>query len=177
MSVALWRPYAVACCCRSLTGSDTKGRFVMTMTRDPQAWARLGGALRESRERQGLTQAELAQRADVSAKSVQDAEAGKVPKSRMPYTLAPIAKALGWPAGSVDSVLAGEDPPGGWRDVRVEVEVEDSRVEAIIANAMVRATDGATGAEIRKAAKIALDDLRRHGYLRETNAAQPNALS
>ncbi|MCX4622840.1 multiprotein-bridging factor 1 family protein [Streptomyces albogriseolus] len=149
----------------------------MTMTRDPRAWARLGGALRESREREGLTQAELAQRADVSVKSVQDAEAGKVPKSRMPYTLAPIAKALGWSAGSVDSVLAGEEPPAGWRTVRVDVEAEDSQVEAIIANAMVRATDSATGAEIRKAAKIALDELRRHGYLRETNGTQPNALS
>lgn len=138
-------------------------------------WARLGGALRESRERQGLTQGELAERAGVSKKSIQDLEAGKVPRSRMPYTLAPLAKELGWPAGAVDSVLAGGEPPGGWQNVRVEIEEEQA--EAIIANAMVRATDHATSAEIRKAAKIALDDLRRYGYLRETTGTQPNGSS
>ncbi len=138
-------------------------------------WARLGGALKESRERHGLTQEELAERADVSTKSVQDAESGKVPKSRMPYTLAPIARTLGWPAGAVDSVLAGGEPPGGWQSVRVEIEEEQA--ESIIVNAMVRATDNATSTEIRNAAKIALDDLRRYGYLRETNETQPNGLS
>jgi transcriptional regulator with XRE-family HTH domain len=146
-----------------------------SMTRDPQAWGRLGGALRESRERQGLTQDELAQQAGVSTKSVQDVEAGKVPKARMPYTLAPIARVLGWPAGAVDSVLAGGDPPGGWRTV--PVEIEDDQVESVIANAMVRATDNVTSAEIRKAAKIALDDLRRRGLLRETDGAQRNGMS
>ncbi|MFF9279576.1 helix-turn-helix domain-containing protein [Streptomyces griseosporeus] len=142
------------------------------MSRDPEAWARLGRALRESRERQGLSQAELATRADVSTKSVQDAEAGKVPKSRMPYTLARIAAALGWPAGAVDSVLDGGEPPGGWQNVRVEIE--EDQVGSIIANAMVRATENTTSAEIRNATKIALDELRRRGYLRETNATQPN---
>ncbi|WP_432158112.1 helix-turn-helix transcriptional regulator [Streptomyces sp. bgisy153] len=145
------------------------------MNRDPDAWARLGRALRESRERRGLTQEEVAERADVSKKSVQEAEAGKVPKSRMPYTLAPIAAALSWPAGAVDSVLDGGEPPGGWRDVRVEIE--DDRVEQIIVNAMVRATSSTTSAEIRNAAKIALDELRRYGYLPETDGEHPNGLS
>ena len=139
----------------------------MTMTQDPDAWGRLGRALRAARERQGLTQDELAQRAGVSTKSVQDAEAGRVPKRRMPYTLAPMAKALGWPSGAVDAVLAGAEPPGGWQDVRVEVT--DDQVEAVISNAMVRALDNVTSAEIRKATKIALDDLRRRGLLRESS--------
>lgn len=147
----------------------------MAMTQDPDTWSRLGGALRESRERQGLTQDELAVKAGVSTKSVQDAEAGKVPKSRMPYTLAPIAKALGWPAGAVDSMLAGGEPPGGWQDVGVGIEGDE--VEAIFTNAMVRATNNATAAEIRNAVKIAMDDLRRRGYVSETNATQPNGLS
>lgn len=139
----------------------------MTMTRDPDAWARLGRALRAARERQGLSQAELAERAAVSTKSVQDAEAGRVPKRRMPYTLAPIAKALGWPSGAVDAVLAGAEPPGGWQDVRVEVTGD--QVEAVISNAMVRAMDNVTSAEIRKATQLAIDDLRRRGLLRDSS--------
>ncbi|MBU5946747.1 helix-turn-helix transcriptional regulator [Streptomyces sp. PAM3C] len=148
---------------------------MMTMTRDPQAWARLGRGLRESRERQGLTQDELAARAGVSTKSVQEAEAGKVPKARMPYTLAPIAAAVGWPAGAVEGVLAGAELPDGWQGVRPELG--DDQLEAIVVNALVRATDNATGAEIRKAAKIAVDELRRHGLLRETDSAQLNESS
>lgn len=146
-----------------------------SINRDPDTWARLGRALRESRERQGLTQDELAKKAGVSTKSVQDAEAGKVPKARMPYTLAAVAQALGWPAGAVDSVLAGGEPPGGWQDVRADIE--DEQVQSILTNAMVRATNNATAVEIRKAVEIAMDDLRRHGFLSETDGAQLNGLN
>lgn len=147
----------------------------MTMNRDPDAWRRLGRALKEARERKGLSQGELATRAGVAIKSVQSAEAGTVPKSRMPQSLSPIAQAVGWPAGSVDSVLSGGEPPGGWRTV--QIELEDDQIRSIIANAMVRATSGATAEEIRNATKIAVDDLRRIGAIRETVATQPKELN
>jgi transcriptional regulator with XRE-family HTH domain len=136
------------------------------MNRDPNAWARLGRALRSAREHRGLTQQELGEMAGTSGRSVQDAEAGQVPKSRMPYTLGRIASALGWPEGAVTAVLDGEAPPGeGWRDVPVQPAIDEERLESIITNAMVRATEHATAAEIRAATKIALDELRRQGLL------------
>lgn len=147
----------------------------MTMNRDPDAWVRLGRALREARERKGLSQGEVAKLASVAIKSVQSAEAGTVPKSRMPQSLAPIAQAVGWPAGSVASVLAGGEPPGGW--LTVQIDLEDDQIRSIIANAMVRATSAATAEEIRNATQIAVDDLRRIGALRETIATQANELN
>lgn len=98
-----------------------------------------------------------------------------MPKSRMPYTLAPIAKALDWPAGAVDSLLEGGEPPGGWQNVRAQID--DDTVAAILTNAIVRATDNATAAEIRKATQLALDDLRRHGFLSDTERVQLNELN
>lgn len=135
------------------------------MNRDPKAWARLGQALAHARQAQSLSQDEVAERASVSTASVQSAEAGKVPKSRMPYTVPAIAAALGWPDGAVDAVLNGEEPPGGWKDVSVQFVIDEEQFEAILTNAMVRATDNVTSAEIRAATKIALDELRRQGLL------------
>jgi hypothetical protein len=104
--------------------------------------------------------------AGTSGRAVQDAEAGTVPKARMPYTLGRIASALGWPEGAVDAVLEGAAPPGeGWRDAPAALPVDEERLEGIITNAMVRATEHATAAEIRAATKIALDELRRQGLL------------
>ncbi len=146
------------------------------MNRDPQSWARLGHALRSARDARGLTQAELGELAGVSGRSVQDAEAGTVPKSRMPYTLGRIAAALGWPEGAVDAVLDGAAPPGeGWRDVPVEQgQIDAEQLAGIMTNAMVRATEHATAAEIRAATKIALDELRKQGIIRETDGVQPS---
>lgn len=135
------------------------------MNRDPKAWARLGRALRNEREHRGLTQQELGELAGVSGRSVQDAEAGKVPQARMPYTIGRIASALGWPQGAVDKVLEGAAAPGaGWQDVPVR-QLDEEKVAGIITHAMVRATENATTAEIRKATKMALDELRRQGLL------------
>lgn len=145
------------------------------MNRDPQAWARLGRALRDARERQGSTQAEVAARADVSTKSVQEAEAGKVPRARMPYTIAPVAQALGWPGGAVEAVLEGADPPGGWRDKPVQIDSE--AVAAIIGQALIRATDNITTAEIRHATQIAVDELRRRGLIPDVNETQSKSTS
>lgn len=148
------------------------------MNRDPQSWARLGRALRTAREHRGLTQQELGELAGTSARSVQEAEGGAVPKSRMPYTIGRIASALGWPEGSVDAVLDGSPPPGdGWQDTPVQAQVDAEVATGIITNAMVRATEHATAAEIRAATKIALDEFRRLGLIAETNGVQPSTKS
>jgi transcriptional regulator with XRE-family HTH domain len=144
-----------------------------TMNRDPKAWARLGHALRQARLTGGLSQAEVAEQAAVSTASVQTAESGVVPKARMPYTLAPIARVLGWPPGAVEAVLNGAEPPGGWQDVPVQQQIDAEHLGSIITNAMVRATEHATAAEIRAATRIALDELRRQGLISKTDDVQP----
>jgi transcriptional regulator with XRE-family HTH domain len=143
------------------------------MNRDPHAWARLGQAIQQARMAQRLSQAQLAERAEVSLASVQNAEAGKPPKGRMPYTLPPIVAALGWPAGAIDTVLDGGDPPGGWRDVPARPYLDPDMIESVMTNAMVRATHGTTSTEIKAAVKIAMDTLREAGVLPETDGTQP----
>ena len=143
------------------------------MNRDAQAWTRLGKALQQARLAQGLDQKELAGRAGVSLSSVQNAEAGAVPKTRMPYTVPAIASALGWSTGTVESVLDGAEPPGGWQQVSVQPLVDAERMEGILTTAWVRATDDVTSAEIKNAVKIALDEMRRQGLLSETDGVQP----
>ncbi|TRV72580.1 transcriptional regulator [Streptomyces sp. 130] len=145
------------------------------MNRDPESWARLGRALRSAREGAGFTQAELAEVANVSSRSIQDAEGGKVPTGRRPYTLARMAAALGWPAGAVDDVLDGAAPPGDdGQDIPVQVQVDEETASGAITNAMVRALDNATPAEIREAVRLAVDALRRHGVISETDGVQPS---
>ncbi|MEU7032750.1 helix-turn-helix transcriptional regulator [Streptomyces sp. NPDC046237] len=72
-------------------------------------WERLGRALRTARQYSSRSQEEVAQAAGVSLGSVQAAEAGKPPKTRMPYTVPAIARALDWPAGAVEGILNGDD--------------------------------------------------------------------
>jgi transcriptional regulator with XRE-family HTH domain len=81
------------------------------MNGSPEDWARLGAALRAARQYRGFSQGEVAEQAQVSLVSVQNAEAGRPPRARMPYTLAPTARVLGWPAGTVDEVLRGGPVP------------------------------------------------------------------
>lgn len=79
------------------------------MTRTPEAWRKLGHAIRADRERQGLTREELGLRARVTARSVYSLETGVVPKRRdKPPSLEPVAAALGWPRGAADRILNGE---------------------------------------------------------------------
>ncbi|MFJ8301551.1 helix-turn-helix domain-containing protein [Streptomyces sp. NPDC094447] len=135
------------------------------MIRDPEGWARLGQAFATARKTQGLTQDELARLAGVSLGSVQNAEAGQVPKARMPQSLYPIAKALNWPDGAIDDILRGGAPPGGWTDVSVQKHISEKQLEVELSHAMVRAAGTATGTEIEAATKAALDVLREHGLI------------
>lgn len=135
------------------------------MNRDPEGWARLGQALANARRALGFTQEELATQANVGLGSVKNAEAGAVPKARMPYTVPAIAKALGWPDGAVDAVLEGGAPPGGWNDVSVQRDITDEQLEVEMTHAMVRATNDVTSAEMKRATKAAMDVLRQHGLI------------
>ena len=134
------------------------------MNRDPAAWARLGNALRAAREHRGLTQAELGEQAGVSSRSVQDAEAGTVPKARMPYTVGRIASALEWPPGSIEDVLGGGVVPGGWAETSVQKQVDEERLGQILTSSMVH-NIAATTEEIANATAAALDALRREGLI------------
>jgi transcriptional regulator with XRE-family HTH domain len=86
------------------------------MTPDPTRWAVLGQAMRNDRERQGLTREQLAARVrerggQVTPRSIGNLEAGIVPKKRAkPSTLEPVVAALGWKPGWTDRILVGEDP-------------------------------------------------------------------
>lgn len=140
------------------------------MNRDPQAWARLGRALKQAREHLGISQDDLANQADVSTASVQSAEYGKPPKGRMPYTLAKIARALSWPAGAIDAVLDGEEPPGGWQDV--VVRIDRARVSTILTEAMIRSTDNITAAEIRAVTEAAIAQLRAEGIIKDDDTEE-----
>lgn len=130
---------------------------------EPEAWARLGRALRQDRQQRGFTQRKLAALANVSVPALADAEGGRVPKSRMPYSLAKIAAALGWPAGSVEEVLGGAPPPRDWT-----VGLAPSMVEKVLTQAIVQATSAVTAAEIRTAVAIALHEFRDAGMLAES---------
>jgi len=134
------------------------------MNRDPAMWARLAKAIASTRAAKGWRQEDLAARAGVSLGSVQNAESGTPPKARMPQSLYPIAKALGQPDTWIDDVLAGK-ASGEWRDVDVQADVDEERLESDLTHAFVRASDQATAAEIKAAAKAALDVLRQHGLI------------
>jgi len=135
------------------------------MNRDPQAWARLGRILKQTREHAGISQDELATRAGVSNASVQSAEYGKPPKGRMPPTIGKIARALGWGRGAVEAVLEGGQPSGEWRDI--SAPMPSKRLAAIFTNAMIRGTDTMTAAQIRTVTEIAIDQLREEGFISE----------
>lgn len=86
------------------------------MTHDPTAWTKLGKAIRDDRDRQGLTRDQLAAKVierggTVSAKTIANLEKGDAPKRGVkPPSAEPIAAALGWIPGSVDRILDGEPP-------------------------------------------------------------------
>jgi transcriptional regulator with XRE-family HTH domain len=80
------------------------------MTRDLEAWARLGVAIRSERERYGWSREQLARAASVSVTAVQNAERGRVPIRRWPQTIARVERSLGWHPGTAKAVIEGGTP-------------------------------------------------------------------
>ncbi|MEU1800799.1 hypothetical protein [Streptomyces sp. NPDC019937] len=87
------------------------------MTRDPEAWAALGRAVRADRLRQGFkTRKALAQRikeqgGGASDRSIGSIERGIVPRTgELPPTAEVVITALGWRLGWAHRILNGEDP-------------------------------------------------------------------
>jgi DNA-binding XRE family transcriptional regulator len=72
-----------------------------------QNWMAVADALRASRVSQGLTQAELAHKAEISRVAVQALERGRA-RTRMSPALLAVTQVLGWSDGYVNRVLAGE---------------------------------------------------------------------
>lgn len=74
-----------------------------------QDWKRLAEAIRAARKARGWTQSDLAEAAGIGFSSLQRLESGK-PFTRMPPSVAPVERALGWTVGSAELVLVGGDP-------------------------------------------------------------------
>jgi DNA-binding XRE family transcriptional regulator len=73
------------------------------MNRD---WDRLGRAIKARREELGMTtQQALADAAGVTRQSVQSLESGKA-RTRMPVSIGPVEKVLGWEPGTAAKYLA-----------------------------------------------------------------------
>ncbi|MEH6373649.1 helix-turn-helix transcriptional regulator [Streptomyces sp. KLMMK] len=105
------------------------------MNESNERWQRLGTALRQERERQGLSQQQLADRANVSVGSVKNAEKGVAPKGRRPYTLTNIADALKWAPSCIDDILSGGPAPAPATPV-VEVQPSLDRVSQAMYGAL-----------------------------------------
>ncbi|MCP3758175.1 helix-turn-helix domain-containing protein [Streptomyces sp. TBY4] len=74
-----------------------------------QDWKRLAEAIRAARKVRGWTQSDLAEAAGIGFSSLQRLESGK-PFTRMPPSVAPVERALGWTVGSGGLALAGGEP-------------------------------------------------------------------
>lgn len=70
-------------------------------------WGRVSGAVIARRAQLGLTQKELAAKAGVAERTVQNLEGGTQPQ---PLIRGKIEKALGWPAGEMMRMAAEPDP-------------------------------------------------------------------
>jgi DNA-binding XRE family transcriptional regulator len=91
---------------------STAARKEQALKADPGAWAYLGREIRKFRERQNLSRRALSERADVSEKSIQVAEEGRVPAGRWPQSLNRITEALGMGAeAALDLVLNDPSRP------------------------------------------------------------------
>lgn len=76
-------------------------------------WALLGKALQASREREGITQEDMADALGVGRSTIQYIEVGH-PYKRPTPTIRAFARKVGWADGSVEAVLEGGHPtPAG----------------------------------------------------------------
>lgn len=72
-------------------------------------WERLGRRLAQAREALDLTQVEVAERIGVSRTPIQSIERGD-PRAKPTGTMRGYARVVGWRDGSLEAVLAGEEP-------------------------------------------------------------------
>lgn len=121
----------------------------LAMNRDPEAWARLGRAIRSDRESYGWTRAQLARAAHVSVGALQSAEQGRVPRRRWPQTVASVERSLGWAPGSARAILKGEAPQSP--PFPLEIKLLEN---ALRNSSYLDVTDGDIAAE----AGISIDD-------------------
>lgn len=108
------------------------------MNRDPGAWKRLGDKVSEARQAAGLSQAQLAEAAEVSTRSVYSAESGSVPSRQMPPSLVKIAIGLRWKPESIRLVLEGGEPISMDDSKQVEPASERPSLHPDIAELMLR---------------------------------------
>jgi hypothetical protein len=88
---------------------DSQSAKAAALSASPEAWQRLGNALRESREHLRMSRRLLSEKADVSEKSIQIAEEGRVPSARWPQSISRITQALGWEPGAAIRIVLAED--------------------------------------------------------------------
>lgn len=74
----------------------------------PEAWGRLGRALRERRESMGLSRRALSEKCGVSETGIKNAEEGRVPSRRWPQSINRIASTLGWQPGAALQLVLTE---------------------------------------------------------------------
>ncbi len=72
-------------------------------------WVRLGAAVREAREAKGLKQAQLGEAVGVGATTIANIERART--RAITSTLRSVARVLDWPPDTIETVLAGGEPP------------------------------------------------------------------
>lgn len=137
----------------------------LPMERD---WERLAKAIKQAREAAGMTQKDLAKRAEVSEGSVQNLEDSNRRPIRIPQSLAKVEAALGWAAGSGVAILQGaagpvtREPIGG--NIVIAKLPEDELHEAITMSA-IAVNDNLTAREIRELSQKVIEELKERGLL------------
>ncbi len=118
-------------------------------------WARLADRVRHRRLVElGLSQEELAVRADVSLKTVSNIEQARVPMS-WPRKMAKVTYALGWAAGSEIEVLRGGEPT-----LRSDVmsESESPETDAVFILRHLHDAPASTLRRLRRQLELDLED-------------------
>lgn len=119
-------------------------------------WSGLGREVRCDREREGLSQEALADKAQVSRMTLHSIESG-IQRKRLPPSLSKIEEALGWPAGHGVAVLRGEAATYMSSDDR------DETIRQVVQQAALAVSDHLTSAEINAMAQKVLDSLKSRG--------------
>jgi len=121
-------------------------------------WKGLGREVRREREREGLSQEALAEKAQISRMTLHSIESG-MQRKRIPPSLSKIEEALGWPVGHGISVLRGEAA------TFMSSEDRDEAVRLAVQQAALAVSDHLTSAEINAMAQRTLDTLKGRGLI------------